>query len=170
MGKEVGDERLSPPRLCSVEEAQRIIQKAEDKQRQREAERQAYCASPQGKRDAAVNAAVQSAKSEAHNAFGVSLYSINMVGMLTLMEKWMCWNQKSSRKFGRILKGMTPFNCINYYKIHRAINNLRTFYKKAWLGNHQVGINKLFVVLLGMWRVMKAMKKCAVMLLRFSFL
>ncbi|MFL9456040.1 MULTISPECIES: hypothetical protein [Nostocales] len=60
-GKEVGDERLSPPRLCSVEEAQSIIQKAEDKQRQREAERQAYLASPQGKRDAAVNESVRSA-------------------------------------------------------------------------------------------------------------
>ncbi|MFL9457919.1 hypothetical protein AB0758_43710 [Tolypothrix bouteillei VB521301_2] len=56
-----GDERLSPPRLCSVEEAQSIIQKAEDKQRQREAERQAYLASPQGKRDAAVNESVRSA-------------------------------------------------------------------------------------------------------------
>jgi hypothetical protein len=54
-GKEVGGEELNPPRLCSVEEAQSIIQKAEDKQRQRDLERQAYLASPEGKRDTAVN-------------------------------------------------------------------------------------------------------------------
>lgn len=60
-GKEVGDERLSPPRLCSVEEAEQLIQKAAIQQRRQSAERQAYLASPEGKRETAVNAAVQAA-------------------------------------------------------------------------------------------------------------
>lgn len=47
-GIQVGVDRLIATHLCSVERVQEIMQKAEAQKKQREAERQAYLASPEG--------------------------------------------------------------------------------------------------------------------------
>ncbi|MBD2536905.1 hypothetical protein H6G97_49900 [Nostoc flagelliforme FACHB-838] len=52
---------LSATHLCSVERVQEIMQKAEPQKKQREAERLAYLASPEGRRKQAVNDTVKAA-------------------------------------------------------------------------------------------------------------
>jgi hypothetical protein len=80
--KEMGIDAIDATYLCTVEKATAVMQKAEELKKQREEERKAYLATPEGKRETAEKEAV-SALIKTLNTFG---WYADVDGHMDVME------------------------------------------------------------------------------------